>query len=338
MNANLGFMRKSLKYVVIGYVFLHSLSFVVAQPNPTIEEKPSLYRVKSGDTLHALLDRYVLSSNLLPELLQANPGINPDELRIGQILVIPRHLIRYTPSRAIVAYSKCASAIFLADSKKELKLGSVIVQGDVIQVPALCDMSLQFEDGSIVRMPSGGTIKVALLRKSPLEKSPEVQLSLQDGRVEVRVPKRQSGDAPFGVNTPNSVAGVRGTEFRVGFDSASGTGKVEVSSGVVATKGVMDIEEAGVTAQKGVLIPKMGFAGEVEDLPAPLTFLSSEPQQTPGWNLFVFRGSPNSKIYYLREDRQGSGARGQRWKSPKASKISRIQSVRSSRSCPKEGL
>jgi hypothetical protein len=150
-------------------------------------------------------------------------------------------------------------------------------------------------------MPSGGSVRINVLRKSPLEKSPEVQLSLLDGRVEVRVPKRQSGDAPFGINTPNSVAGVRGTEFRVSFDSGSGVGKVEVSSGLVATKGIADANEAGVSAQKGVVIPKVGLANPVEDLPKPVAFSSSQAQQTPGWDLFIFKSSQGAKLFNLRE-------------------------------------
>lgn len=300
----------AISSLLLGAPLFFSAANVVAQSAINIEQKPYAYKVKQGDTLNLILEKYLIGKDALNDLLQANVGITQNELQVGQVIFIPRQLIRYASSRALVAYSKCSAPILLANNSKELKVGSIVEQGDVINVPPQCDISLQFEDRSLVRMPSGGSIKVAVLRKSPLEKSPEVQLSLLDGRVEVKVPKRQSGDAPFGVNTPNSVAGVRGTEFRVGFDKASGTGKVEVSSGVVATKGIADSEEAGVSAQKGVVIPKLGLADKVEDLPEPVIFSSAQAQQTPGWSLFVFKGSANSKTYYLREDRVVNGFSG----------------------------
>lgn len=296
------FIHLSTSCVLTAILFLQA-HVSIAQPNISVEQKPYQYRIKHGDTLNLILEKYLTGRDALIEILQANAGINQNELQVGQIILIPRQLIRYIPSRAVVAYSKCGSIIFLVNNSKELKIGSVIEQGDVINVPPQCDISLQFEDRSVVRMPSGGSIKVNILRKSPLEKSPEVELNLLDGRVEVKVPKRQSGDAPFGVNTPNSVAGVRGTEFRVGFDKVSGAGKVEVSSGLVATKGVADAEEAGVSAQKGVVIPKLGLADKVEDLPTPVSFSSVQAQQASNWNLFIFKGSQNSKSYYLHEAR-----------------------------------
>ncbi|WP_161485597.1 MULTISPECIES: FecR domain-containing protein [unclassified Polynucleobacter] len=275
-------------------------TFIVAQPTAHSEPKPLVYKVQQGDTLQLILDRHLIQ-DALPELIAANVGINKNEILAGQTIFIPRSLIRYHRSRAVVVYAKCAEPILRANEAVALKLGSTIDQGDVITVPPQCALSLQFEDRSILRMPSGGSIKIGMLRKSTLEKSPEVQLNLLDGRVEVKVPKRQSGDAPFGVNTPTSVAGVRGTEFRVGFDRSSGAGKVEVSSGLVGTRGVADIEEAGVSAQKGVVIPKDGLADKVEDLPTPVKFLSVQAQQVLGWHLFVFQGSSNSHRYYLRE-------------------------------------
>lgn len=276
-------------------------AFIFSQPATHFESKPYVYRIQRGDTLQLIAERYLIR-DALPDLQAANGGIHKNEILLGQTILIPRALIRYRRAKAIVAYAKCAAPILKANQTMPLKLGSTIDQGDVITVPAQCVLSLQFEDRSLLRMPSGGSIQISMLRKSALEKSPEVQLNLLDGRVEVKVPKRQSGDAPFGVNTPTSVAGVRGTEFRVGFDRSSGAGKVEVSSGLVGTRGIADIEEAGVSAQKGVVVPKDGLAGKVQDLPAPVKFLSVQAQQVAGWHIFVFQGSPNSQSYFLKEN------------------------------------
>ena len=273
---------------------------VAFSSEPQLDQKPYAYKAKAGDSLNRIIQRLLIPSATLKDILEINPEIISDELNVGQNVFIPRYLLKYQQSTAVISYSQCASEIRLLSSSISLKLGSSLKEGDVITIPAECSVSLQFEDKSVVRMPSGGVIKVSVLRKNQLERSPEIQLDLLDGRVEVKVPKRQQGDSSFRVVTPNSVAGVRGTEFRVGFDSKNGNGQVEVSSGLVGTRGINETNEAGVGAQKGVVIPKTGLAGKVEDLPLPPTYLTNHPQQLPSWNLFTFQGDKNAKYYYLK--------------------------------------
>ncbi len=51
-------------------------------------ERPDdgIYRIQSGDTLSAIASRFGVS---LTELLNANPGVNPNRLQIGQQIQIP---------------------------------------------------------------------------------------------------------------------------------------------------------------------------------------------------------------------------------------------------------
>lgn len=44
------------------------------------------YTIKTGDTLYSLARFYNVS---LDDLIEANPGINPDNLRVGQVICIP---------------------------------------------------------------------------------------------------------------------------------------------------------------------------------------------------------------------------------------------------------
>ena len=48
--------------------------------------KYDMYKVKSGDTLGAVAERYDTSLNII---LQANPGIKADKIKIGQTIIIP---------------------------------------------------------------------------------------------------------------------------------------------------------------------------------------------------------------------------------------------------------
>ncbi len=56
-------------------------------PTPTPEPTSRTYRVRSGDTLVSIAQRFGLT---VGQLLAANPGISdPDRIRVGQVLVIP---------------------------------------------------------------------------------------------------------------------------------------------------------------------------------------------------------------------------------------------------------
>ena len=54
-------------------------------PSPT----PAQYTIRSGDTLSQIAERFRIS---LDALLQANPGMNPNALRVGESLQIPASL------------------------------------------------------------------------------------------------------------------------------------------------------------------------------------------------------------------------------------------------------
>lgn len=59
----------------------------VATPTPTPDPTSRTYRVRSGDTLLSIAQRFGLT---IGQLMAANPSIvDPDRIRVGQVLVIP---------------------------------------------------------------------------------------------------------------------------------------------------------------------------------------------------------------------------------------------------------
>lgn len=56
-------------------------------PQPTPCPNGFYYTIKQGDTLFSIGQRYGVS---VQSLLSANPGIDPNSLRIGQLICIPR--------------------------------------------------------------------------------------------------------------------------------------------------------------------------------------------------------------------------------------------------------
>jgi len=57
--------------------------------SPRPGPEPAKYTVREGDTLTAIAREHYGDGNLWPKIAAANPGINPDRLLVGQVLIIP---------------------------------------------------------------------------------------------------------------------------------------------------------------------------------------------------------------------------------------------------------
>jgi len=93
--------------------------------------KYEIYKVKSGDTLGVIAQRYRTPLDII---LQANPGIKADRIKIGQTLIIP-HL----GNSASASASASAAAGKDGDSSREFSAMYTIKKGDT-----LWDISLKF--------------------------------------------------------------------------------------------------------------------------------------------------------------------------------------------------
>jgi hypothetical protein len=238
-----------------------------------------VYKIKSGDNISKLAQKYLIQSANLEEIQKANQLHNIDLLKTGSNLNIPRQLLKTKPSSATIIGLSCATAIRVDSSTKPLHVGSVVAEGAIIEVPAECHASLLLEDGSVIRLPSSASLKITTLRKNALESAPEVKLDLARGRIELDVNKNRSKSTPFEVRTPLSIMGVRGTEFRVGYSPDEQTGQVEVLGGTVQTRGSSDAISRPITKGLGVPIDSDGKALAIEKLLEAPLFESAQPTQ-----------------------------------------------------------
>jgi hypothetical protein len=263
-------MTKS--YTVMALALITSFS-VSAETSPQANLNVQ-YEMKPGDTLLRLVAKYFKHPSAIQEIAKLNQLKDINTIPVGKKLLFPRELVQAKSTKANITSLDCADPVQVNGVSQAIKLGEVINQGDTIQIPKGCQAGLTLEDGSTVALLSGTLIKIKTLLKNPLEKSPEVEMDLLHGRVEVDVPKRLGADAPFQVKTPSSLAGVRGTKFRVGFDNDAGNSQVEVKQGNVAAKGSVDELSKAITDNNGVAVASTGLAGEVEVLPSAPNYLA----------------------------------------------------------------
>ena len=275
---------------------LLSPTSLAADAKSASEKADVTYEMKQGDTLLALVAKYFSNESALAEVTRINQIKNPYKIPVGQKLTFPRELLLFTPSQAHITTLECAEPVLIAGDNKSLRLGDVIAQGALIKVPKGCEAGMTLEDASVVSLLPGTLVRIKTLRKTPLEKSPEVELELLGGRIELDVPKRQAGDAPYQVRTPSSLAGVRGTKFRVAFDADQRNSQVEVNHGNVAAKGNADKIEQSVRDNMGVAINAAGLAGSVEYLPLPPFYTGFEGRATAAKLKF---GAPIAGFKYL---------------------------------------
>lgn len=272
--------------------------YAVAQSKDNNDEASVIvYKIKSGDTVHLLGQKYLQRPLDISAIQTVNPRLNLDQLTIGSEINIPRQLVKHTPSKATVMGLSCGSAIRVGNSTKPLAIGSMLHEGALIEVPAECHVALLLEDGSVIRLPSSATLKISSLRKNALEAAPEVRLELARGRVELDVQKGRAKTTPFEIRTPLSIMGVRGTEFRVGYSPEDHAGQVEVLGGVVQTRGTADEQSNAITKGLGVPIDSTGKALAIEKLLDAPVFASVQrtPDAPPS---YAVKLTPVPKAHY----------------------------------------
>lgn len=270
-----------------------------ATHTPPLSEKDLIYIVKPNDTLIQLARLYLQSASGAETIQTLNQIDNPNRLPIGFELRLPRHLLKYKPAIAQVTSANCELNSTPRDGSKLIQVDSTVTEGNTVDVPAGCAVDLRLGDGTLIRLPSGSSVKITRLRHNALEKSPEILFDLTKGRIDLNVQKPRSKDTPFEVRTPISVMGVRGTEFRVGV-TPENTARLEVLSGQVQMQGKADHQARALNAGQGVIINTTGRAGQIKTLPSRPTLLQSIADTKSNQIKLEFASAPDAAQFTLK--------------------------------------
>jgi hypothetical protein len=111
-----------------------------------------------------------------------------------------------------------------------------VVAGDVLRTSAGGGLTLNWADGSRVRVGPGSELQVMKCQLNTARKSETYLFRLNVGQVWVRVLKALTGPSKFEIRTPTATAGVRGTVFSVKVEPGGDTA-VSVLKGSVALRG-----------------------------------------------------------------------------------------------------
>ena len=324
-------------------VFIHwslfAISLIASAGTASAQQAPSepsvAYQIQAGDKL-LLLARDILNNPAdWNEVARLNRLPNPNQIRPGQVINIPYRLMK-TPTigaRVVSAEGsvQLAGAAATAGSTVAATPGMAVPEGSRLQTGANSSAVVELADGSRIKLLPNTLADVVTSRgyatRDPAASGSTTWFSglirLAQGALEAAAVKSSRRTTPLQVETPTSLVGVRGTQFRVAYeDPAARNARTEVTEGIVRADNPAQASGANLPrgtgavvnpAQKEVKVVKLLAAPDLAPLPAdvlkppgswPLPALSSLAGAT-GWRVQVAADEPFNGIV---RDLKTSGA------------------------------
>lgn len=267
-----------------------------ANQQVTVNRASIVYATRAGDTLMSIAERFTTRIDNWVTLSKVNNIGSDTAIPIGTPITIPADLLQDEPSEArVIALSGSISAS--ADGQPLLlALGAKITEGMQIDTGNNSFLTLELPDQSRISLPSNSRIRVAKLRMARYTKSPRTEILLLNGKVESKVAPLEQNKGRFEVRTPMAVAGVRGTQFRVGI-SENGMA-TEVLSGKVEVERQSGRSGQHINSGQGNITNAKGIGKPVDLLPTPQ--LASAPvRQEQNSAQFVLTPVAGARSYHV---------------------------------------
>lgn len=201
--------------------------------------EPSIaYTVQPKDELIKMSEASFQSPQDWKEVAKLNRLKNPNAIQPGQVLKIPLRILK-TQVRDGVLLSVSGDVSL---SGKPALVGDPVPEGAQLQTGARGSAQVQLADGSrITLMPNTHTTLVTSQSVDMGSFSDKTSqnwftglLRLSQGAIDVLAAKLVKRNTPLQIETPTSVVGVRGTEFRVAYDDpVTQNTRTEVLTGLV---------------------------------------------------------------------------------------------------------
>lgn len=220
-----------------------------------------VYIVRPGDTLIGIGQRLLNQPGRWKQVQKANRIADPFHILPGTRLLIP------APWMRLVAVTAKVTAVSgeVSGPDAPLRVGDPLKATDQITTGTQGFVTLELIDGSRLTLQPESRLRIDDLHRYIETEQYESTLKLEAGRVESSVTKTDAPRPKFIINTPAAAIGVRGTQFRVASDSASGHSRAEVTDGTVAVGGTQGAA-IPIKAGQGVIASSDGAVGQ----PVPL--------------------------------------------------------------------
>lgn len=289
--------------LTIGSLLFVSLPVSAQTPGSIRVNTASItYYAQSGDTLISIAQRLTTKTGNWVAIGQANKINKDSNIPIGTAIIIPAELLADEPSEAtVIARNGSITAIAADGSSAILNIGSRITEGMRITTEANSFLTIALVDESRVSVPSNSSVLITKLRKSLYTASPRTEVKLMRGRVVSRVSPLDVNRGRFEVHTPLSVAGVRGTLFRVSINNQKVA--TEVLEGRVATGSQQAPETRLLALAKGNIITRDVIGPAIDLLPPPK--LADTPYRQDDAAKFNIEPIADARAYHVQIAQDG---------------------------------
>lgn len=275
-------------------------SLPAAQPAPgsiVVHPGDIQYYTKAGDTLGSIARTLTTKPENWANLAHLNHISQDANIAIGTPITIPAEMLADEASEGTIAALAGPVQIVQANgTSSPAQIGAKLLEGAQIETGNGGFVSMSLPDGSRLSLPSNSQLKLSKLRMTRFTKSPRTELLLLHGHVESRVAPLNVNQGQFEVRTPVSVAGVRGTHFRVGYDAGKAT--TEVLSGNVAVSQIKQKDEVSLPGGKGNVTDAIKVGAATDLLPAP-TFESAQVVSDKGLSEVALGTVPGAASYHV---------------------------------------
>jgi hypothetical protein len=245
------------------------ISVVAASATFTAHAADWLYLTVPGDTLIGIGQTYLRNPLDWPKIQSVNKVAVAKHLPVNSRLKIPVELLKLTPAPVDVVSVNGNVRFKPADASfQPLKAGATLSGGEIVLTGPASTVSYRFADNTRLTQQASSKLRFGRLAGYGKTGMVSTELSLDSGRLEARAGKQLSPAGGFQVRTPVSVAGVRGTDFRLNVADDGKSMRNEVTTGAVA----VSAEGAEVNVEAG-----FGTYTEQGKPPAPPVRLLARP-------------------------------------------------------------
>ena len=281
-------------------IFLVASLVSMAALAQTPAKEPSLpYIVRPSDNLSKFGREILTSPRAWNEVAKFNQLKDPDVILPGQTLNIPLRFLKSKPASGKVISTEGDVTL----QGGAMQPGAALADGAKIKTGVNSSAVIELGDGSRVKILPGSLAEIVTNRDYAMRdasKSGSTNwfsglMRLSEGALEALASKTANRATPLKIETPTSVVGVRGTEFRVAFDDPLGkAARTEVLEGLVRADNPAQLSGADLPKGTGAVInPLEKEVKVVVLLPAPdLAGLPSEVLKPQGnWPMPTLTGA-----------------------------------------------
>lgn len=227
------------------------------------------YTIRKGDNLITLADRYMLKRQHYRVVQRNNRIADPLRIPVGKVITIPRSLLKFKPAKARLISVRGNVMLSAANlPRAQATTGQVLGEGAALSTAASSFVTLALDDGSRVSIPSNSDMRISRLRTYVLGDNLDYDFDVTKGAARSKVAPLKSTNDSYRVHTPKAVSAVRGTDFEMRYDEATGSDFAEVDEGAlaVATQG----RDVKLPAGNGLAVSATGKVIQEALLPPPV--------------------------------------------------------------------